>query len=759
MPLPESSSLPLYPPPQPGDPMPTIPKAAFLVRVPEDILLALQEFPKKNIELDYGGLGHQKSTLYIGEHVLPMKAEEEKKAHELYMRSHDPRKAPSLKYYGAIHGKFIVERELDEKIEDRVRHRTQAAEKERTERKVMTIDAVPNGSTKPKKKKKEPTMFIAKKPASAATEPRRDPPPISQGDPSRAGPSRISASIRAKLRYCLVHLIAIQSRSTDFVLRLVEKSSDAKGMKEHEIMELLAEIAERPPDKPNVWRLKTQTWLEVKPWGYPKLREQHRNKMSSDMRAALKALRISQDQEVWQRLVRPSTWVPDAPEDLAKPPANASTDPLPKRPIMSDTKQKKAKASELAKKRGAEAIIAKDEGARVRPDVSGKGKQREDPGAVDSVRPSARKVPGSGFKVKTVGSSATPPITDSSSRRAAPVEPREIKREAPPAARIARSPLPPPSEHDSKPSPSPYASKLPKERIQKKSKPSSSQTGAAESDRERTRDVAPSATKRKKLEDDVSDFSERDLRSPGLPKRPKIYSDAVPGPRSLDSDWERESDRESRKPRNLGLPPKPVMRDPSPLGPNHVKIKKEPSPVPRSLPPRPPGQPQERQHIPSSSSSTSTSRSEQQRSGSTSKVRRPSPKFTSSEDEASTPPKESELRAKARITHLPVFVRRASLPRERFGLKRYWREVYVVYSALFSEHAARSARAEAMMEDIDAASDDGDIEMDDVEDLTPDVSTAFMEVTTAVLSELTRIRTAWLKLGGAVDSSSGNLAD
>ncbi|OCH85105.1 hypothetical protein OBBRIDRAFT_798526 [Obba rivulosa] len=773
MPLPGPATFPLHPPPQPGDPTPTIPKAAFLVRVPEEMLLALQEFPK-NIELDFGEPGYQRSTLYIGDTALPMKAEEEKKTHELYMRSLDPRKAPSLKYYGSIHGKFIVERELDEKVEDRVRHRTQVAEKERTERKTIALNAPPPGVASSKPKKKKAPMFINK--PAPVVEPRRDPPTTSHASTSRTALSRPSDLVPSTVRYRLVHYIGVESRTEAAILRRLIGNcpdEDTRAAKERELLRLLPKVAEKVPDNPQVYRLKTQAWLEVKPWEFPKLHLADRQKMTSALRSALKAAQIPKSDERWQRLDPPPGWIDDSPQKL---PLKTSTELTAKRPIMSDGKQKKAKALQLARERDAETIIAKNEGSRTKPDASGKGKQREDGSSDTAVRDTAksvaRKPPGSGFRVNSAGSSATPPATEPPPKRTGPVDAREAKRQ-PPApsgpARPAPSIPPPTVEQDRKPSPSPYASNLPKERIQKKPKTSPVQTGAPDTGRERARDATPSALKRKKPHDDGSDFSERDLLSPGLPKRPKTHGEPVARERHQDSDREKESDRERRKHRDLDVPPRSIQRERSPLGPNRVRVKKESPPPPvhtpstlahPSLPPRPSGQVPERPHIPSTSSSASTPRSEQQRAGS-SKFRRPSPKYTSSEDEGETPPKkEQDLRSRARVAHLPSFVRRAALPRERPALKRYYREVFVVYSALFSEHAVRCARAAEVLEDFDFdAASEGGMDIEEAEELAPEVVAAFMELTDSVFAELMRIRSAWMKLGGVVDGSSGELVD
>jgi hypothetical protein len=46
-----------------------------------------------------------------------------------------------LKLYANVTGKFMVERELGEKVQDKVRDRTQVAEKQRTECEVQMLDS------------------------------------------------------------------------------------------------------------------------------------------------------------------------------------------------------------------------------------------------------------------------------------------------------------------------------------------------------------------------------------------------------------------------------------------------------------------------------------------------------------------------------------------------------------------------------------------------------------------------------------------
>jgi RNA polymerase II elongation factor ELL len=90
-----------------------------------------------------------------------MRPLEERSPHELYLRASSAAKpmAP-LKLYANVTGKFTVERELGEKVGDKVRDRTLVAQKKRTERTAILLDKPPElSATNGKKKKPQPTMF------------------------------------------------------------------------------------------------------------------------------------------------------------------------------------------------------------------------------------------------------------------------------------------------------------------------------------------------------------------------------------------------------------------------------------------------------------------------------------------------------------------------------------------------------------------------------------------------------------------------
>ena len=82
--------------------------------------------------------------LYIGNTFYPVAPNQENTIHEMYIRVQTPAKpSMSLKPYANVVGKFIVDRQLGEKIEETIRDRTIEAAKQRTERKAIFLDTPP----------------------------------------------------------------------------------------------------------------------------------------------------------------------------------------------------------------------------------------------------------------------------------------------------------------------------------------------------------------------------------------------------------------------------------------------------------------------------------------------------------------------------------------------------------------------------------------------------------------------------------------
>ncbi|KAI0769768.1 hypothetical protein BD413DRAFT_694384 [Trametes elegans] len=841
MPLPGDATLTLQGQPRPGDPLHTKPKQAMLFRMSAETFEQLedaQNMPKLHFEFG------KTPGLYINDTFYPVTANPENGPHDLYLRmasAHKPN-AP-LKMYANVIGKFMVERQLGEKVEGSVRDRTQEAEKLRTERKTILLDTpldLGNPSSKAKGRRdasapRRPAVASSSHSASAARGSR-----VASPLPGASSHANGSAVVDlSSTRSRLIHCLALKPRTTENVVRMCG-GQDPPPQLVKELRALLSAVAEHKPMAKNsdvdnpLWQLRPEAWLEVRPYEWPSLTVEERTSMSRTARQTYKDLKVPQSDPVWEHaryrdLGATHAGPGSSAKALAGPSAPAAE---PKRGVLSKGPAKKTKTGDGGRKKASDIVIAKDESARpARDDGAGKGKARDrdrdmDDGSpagtpTSATRPAIRRLPGSGYKAKA---SATPPAPDLRAnsplppKRTGPVDARESRRERelPPPSGPAR-PLPPIA-----PPASPEKTAVAQVRKKAKDAPSSAGQRAAEERREerlreRERQAAveerqrakgqaspvraPSAAlKRKKLARDGaedSEYSERDVplssSSTTATKKRRLEERRAPA-----------AQPDKARSRDLSLPKKPGMREPSPLAAPRTKVKKEPSPLSLafspppsgarpsssrpSLPPRP-SMPEKAQPPSSSSSSAASTKEEQpERASSSTKRRRGSPIYTSSsedEDESDSrarggrdePAKKkpkaqnAPAKAKAKAKHTPRFKPRP-LPADRNGLRSYYKACFLVYIRLYQEQAQRRDRIERMLggEDGSAGAGGGagggggggegseDDAEGDTDELDPEVLVAFMAELTAVTEEMNKIRRAWERLGGSVDSS-GELVD
>jgi RNA polymerase II elongation factor ELL len=165
-----------------------------------------------------------------------MRSLKEDSPHELYLRVPSAAKqmAP-LRLYANVTGKFTIERELDDRMKDRIREVTIDAAKQR-DRKVKLIDNPPDlPRANAKKRKDAPTMFRnairpsdqAKLIASVSSSPTHTPPRPSNKDDS--------------LRKRLVHCIAVSDRTQDHIVRMVG-GPDCDTSLRRELLDLLEKV-------------------------------------------------------------------------------------------------------------------------------------------------------------------------------------------------------------------------------------------------------------------------------------------------------------------------------------------------------------------------------------------------------------------------------------------------------------------------------------------------------------------------------------
>lgn len=172
-----------------------------------------------------------------------MQSFKESAPHEIYLRAFTEAKplAP-LKLYANVSRKFLVGRELDDKVKDKIRDRTLEAAKQRTERKAIFLEAPPTAASgSSKKRKTQPATTASKKLherfPSASSAPSPSPSPSPTRSPSKdADPT----GPRVRMIRCLVS----QPRFEEEVVRLVGGPNCAIARKE-ELSQLLREVT--PP--------------------------------------------------------------------------------------------------------------------------------------------------------------------------------------------------------------------------------------------------------------------------------------------------------------------------------------------------------------------------------------------------------------------------------------------------------------------------------------------------------------------------------
>ncbi|KIK27576.1 hypothetical protein PISMIDRAFT_8008 [Pisolithus microcarpus 441] len=456
MPLPDTGPLSLHS--GLGNAVQSKPKQAMIVRLSAETLEALEAFPNHpEMHFDFG----DNPGIYIGETFYAMRAQQESSSHEIYLRTSSAAKpnAP-LKLYANVIGKFMVERQLVAKVTDGVRQRTLEAKKAHSERQAILLEQppIPTPATKHAKRKTPGSGTVIKKAVapvdqlrvpSTSSAPLRKVSPLPQNPPS----SRANADVRRRL----VHCLAIQPRLSDDAVRMVGGANISVQARE-ELLRLLEEVAEQTPVKkgdrsPRPWTLKTQTWTEVRPYEWPKLTETERTNMARHARMALKALKIPESDPAWHnvRYRQPGpppsapppssqfTTVPSAPQQSeAKPPV-----------ISKDVKQK----ARIDGSRAKGEISMKDESAKVsasRPAIPKRDQVEKHTSSVldgsGTKSATSRRLPGSGYQAKkTSQPSALTAQAPTEKISASSSDPRPTQRQPLPASlpKKPASPLPP----------------------------------------------------------------------------------------------------------------------------------------------------------------------------------------------------------------------------------------------------------------------------------------------------------------------------
>jgi RNA polymerase II elongation factor ELL len=221
----------------------------MIVRMSAETLEALEDFPDHpQMDFEFGDSPvsllssftsdwqvYTRQGIHIGDTFFPMRPIKEATPHELYLRLPSTAKpmAP-LRLHANIIGKFMVERELGEKVTDKVRDRTLVAEKQRLERKAIMLDtpptlSAPNG----KKRKTQPPSSMFRNPVKSVAS--SSAPPLSRV----AVPLPAEEISGARMR--LIHCLAISPRLSDDVLRLVG-GANATASSRQDLLAILHEV-------------------------------------------------------------------------------------------------------------------------------------------------------------------------------------------------------------------------------------------------------------------------------------------------------------------------------------------------------------------------------------------------------------------------------------------------------------------------------------------------------------------------------------
>ncbi|KAJ8516051.1 hypothetical protein ONZ45_g6603 [Pleurotus djamor] len=663
-----------------------------------------------------------------------------------------------LKLYASVTGRFTVERDLST-VTSKVRESAQDAAKERSSRKTIKLNSPPPGvatpttAAKPQKKTKSSTMFrgAARAAAKANTLPVPTPPsapprvaspaPRPSPRPSPRPPTRDLIPVRKRL----VHCLAVAERSKDEVLRLI-MGSDPDANAKRDLASLLEEVAEPIPGKSSKWRLKAESWLDIRPHEWPQLTESERTAMIHQARQAFAALKLPDADPAWEHIrLRPSANAFGSSSTISRAPSQSTlinSDPPPTKPApSSDPRRAKQK------KPNPGTVNGKEE--RATPTLNGSRNDDVRPSPSLPSKPPPTRRPGSGFKLPRQS-----PHDGQSDTAESPIPPPAQKPKLD-SRRRDRDRAVATSSSSSKPSPLPSVpdrerkvngSAQPPPRV-KREPPSDVERERIRDDRIREKESERRDQKRAPEIDRhprVDDGHRAKLDSTGTLKRKKPPRDAdeqeyVPS-RSSSSMKRQKTDGQD------SLPPPSKEDAPSRKAPTHVKTestssaswpklngKRDLSPDSRSRRDESPRQSETstfKTHPTSRNkyrTSPTHSPNDHQRSGSY-KARRRSPVFTSSEDESNKAPSISNGTAlptppsTTRPSHYSSHGNSRLTP-DHASLRSRYKSAYRRYLSTFQKIVAQQSKIENMLNDENPGSDaDSDVELMDAEDLTKLVS-------------------------------------
>lgn len=231
----------------------------MIVRMSAETLEALEDFssnPAMNFEFGDNPVSPsprnstisntQSQGIYIGETFFPMRPLKESSPHEIYLRTSSAAKpnAP-LKLYANVMGKFIVDRQLGEKVTDKVRQQTIEAKKQHAERQTIMLDAplISAAGSKNLKRKTPGSGTVVKKGVQRDTlrTPAASTPVARKISPM---PQTASSKANADIRRRLIHFLAVEDREADLTVSRV-CGRDCDAMARANLLNILEEVGMR----------------------------------------------------------------------------------------------------------------------------------------------------------------------------------------------------------------------------------------------------------------------------------------------------------------------------------------------------------------------------------------------------------------------------------------------------------------------------------------------------------------------------------
>ncbi|KAF8993692.1 hypothetical protein BDQ17DRAFT_1431544 [Cyathus striatus] len=758
MPIPQNGPLSLIGYSRPGETAQSKPKHAMIVRMSAETLDALESFPN-HPRLDFQLSDHP--GIFIGETFFPMLPVKEEQPHEIYMRTSSlGKKSTPLKLFANVVGKFTVERQLGDKLTDKIRESTIDAANQRNNRTTILLDTPPPMPSKKRKDHLIPpsNMFRNKMPR---TETSRNNTQSSTSTSNYTSSTATNSSYHptkealASLRQRMIHCIAVRDRTAEDLVKFVGGSNCSASI-QRDIMERLPEIAESyiVKDKSaRFYRLKPDSWREVRPYDWPRLDPGERTNMARAARTALKGLGIPESDPVWsyshpRNLSGAALGSQQTATSLATNSTRSSiASEVPKRGITSkDVREKRTRVKSNPKAE----IMMRDEGARaiqsnqVKSKVKELGEVSGDRSALSStsVKIAPLRKPGSGFR--TAKMEANEISTSSSSSKT--IDTRAHKD---PDTHVYSKPI-----ASSSTSNNPERRANPVTNMQKIKKfrdEDYSYSMDSDKERRRDRDWGRERTKnqsrhQEKEEGEHSDedslpikrkkAQNEDNSKLNIQKRRKMDTSLAPSNISL-------SNTKNSKIRDTALPKRPETaqqlkskpsKEHSPLPPL-PKIRKDPSPASRPIP----TVAGKISPVSTSSSSTQTlvNRAESSASIKGHKVRRKSPIYTSSEDEGEILSSRSARREVQNSINAvsperpsvngphSLYVNSTSrtlrpLPTDRAGLRARYRATYGAYLKAYQRMVDQRSKLDSMLESSATGSmtdSEGDVELLDTDAL------------------------------------------